>query len=115
MRYISFSHTTPQMRARAKTITRRLRWEGLRPGVKLMACEKAMGLPKGSKIVTIGPIEVTGVRTEPLEAVLAEGRSGMDKEGFPEMNPGGYIAFFCKANRCTPSTPVRRIEFRPLY
>ena len=115
MRHISFSHTTEQMRAKTKTVTRRLRWATLKAGETLMAAEKIMGLPKGAKIATIGPIEIISVRTEPLETVLQEGPAGMAREGFPGMSPAEYVAFFCKANRCPPSAIIRRIEFRPLY
>ena len=42
-RLMSFSMTTPQVRARTKTVTRRLGWRFLKPGVVLWAVEKAQG------------------------------------------------------------------------
>jgi hypothetical protein len=49
-RYISFMLTQPQIRARTKTVTRRMGWKDLKPGTLLMAAEKCQGLGKGGKI-----------------------------------------------------------------
>ena len=73
MRRMSFSSTVPQMRARTKTVTRRdpTTWTKLKPGDQLLAVEKAMGLPKGARLVPIGVIEIVDVVLIPLEARLA--------------------------------------------
>ena len=44
---ISFSLTTPQFRDGTKDVTRRLGWTFLKPGDRLCAVVKAMGLKKG--------------------------------------------------------------------
>ena len=60
MRLMSFSETTDQIRARTKTVTRRDGWDNLRPGERLWAVEKAMGLRKGQKV--LGMTIVEGVK-----------------------------------------------------
>ena len=108
MKRMSFSMTTAQFRAGTKTVTRRLGWLSARPGDRVMGVEKAMGLKKGEKQVKLGEIVLTDVRRERLDAITAEDCA---REGFPEMTPGDFIAFACKAFRCKPDTVVTRIEF----
>lgn len=108
---MSFSATTPQMRARAKTVTRRLGWIKLKPGDIVWAVEKAMGLGKGGKVVRIGLIRIVDVRMEPLLAITPE---DVAAEGFPDMSRGEFIALFCRINACLPTTMVRRIQFEYL-
>lgn len=47
MRLMSFSLTTAQYRAGTKDVTRRLGWEYLKAGDRIMGCEKVMGRRKG--------------------------------------------------------------------
>jgi hypothetical protein len=119
MRNISFMLTTPQFRARQKTVTRRVGWGHLRPGVLLCGVEKGMGLKAGEKIVRLGVIRVVDVTFEPLERMTADeeyGRSECEKEGFgdhPTLHqPAEFVAFFCASHRgCQPQTQVTRIAF----
>jgi len=50
MKNMSFMLTKPQMRARTKTVTRRLGWWLLKPGEIIMAVEKSRGRKKGNKL-----------------------------------------------------------------
>lgn len=61
MRNMSFSLTTPQMRDRTKTLTRRLGWYSLKPGDRVQAVVKGMGLKKGEKVERLCVIEVVSV------------------------------------------------------
>lgn len=107
MRNISFYHTKKKISDRSKTVTRRLGWKFLKPGQKLMACEKCRGLKKG-EINRLGPILVTSVRQEPLNDITQE---DVIKEGFPDMTPGEFVDFFCGAMKCKEDDVVTRIEF----
>lgn len=110
-RMMSFALTTPQFRARTKTVTRRLRWKDLPPGTILMGVEQAMGLGKGGKVVRLGLIEVVNTRWEPLNTITPE---DVVLEGFPDWTPGQFITMLCKANTCAPDTLIHRIQFRYL-
>lgn len=110
--------TQAQIRARTKTVTRRLGWESLKPGTVLMGAEKCQGLGKGGKIKPLGLIRVTHVRREPLRRMVedtAYGYAETEAEGFPGRSPQGFIGFFCKSHKgCTPDSEVTRIEFEYL-
>lgn len=108
-RHISFSLTERQFLDGSKDVTRRVGWKGLRPGTRLIAVRKAMGLKKGEKVHVLGPIEIVSARREPLDAITAD---DCRREGFPEMSPFEFVTFFCKANGCFQTEPVTRIEFR---
>jgi hypothetical protein len=62
MRLISFSLTTRQVRDGSKTVTRRLGWADLKPGERLQACVKCMGIPKGGHVEKIRVIECVSNR-----------------------------------------------------
>jgi hypothetical protein len=50
------------------------------------------------------------VRREPLDAITA---ADVAAEGFPQMTPAEFVAFFCRTHRsCGPGTEVTRIEWR---
>ena len=49
MRAMSFMLTTEQMRNRSKSVTRRLGWNTLKPGDRIIAAVKCQGLGKGGK------------------------------------------------------------------
>ena len=81
MRNISAALTTAQMRARTKTVTRRMGWQYLIDAVakaqaqglplpRLQVCEKCMGLRKGQLMVKICVIEVISATLEPLHMLL---------------------------------------------
>ncbi len=120
MRNISFSLTTAQVRAGTKDVTRRLGWEFLRPGDKLMACVKCMGRRKGEPLERIRVIEIVDVRREPLRRLtdaVDYGFAELAREGFaddPVLKwPSAWVPWFCSSHkRCTPETEVTRIEFR---
>ena len=111
MRNISFSLTTAQVKDRTKTVTRRLGWNGLKPGDRLQAVEKAMGLKRGEKVVKLCIIEVVSVRQEPLNMISDE---DVLLEGFPGKTKEWFVLFFCLHNGGGPLCPVSRIEFKYL-
>lgn len=108
MRNMSFSLTTPQFRAKTKTVTRRLGWAFLKPNDIVGAVEKGMGLKKGEKVKRLGIISITSIRREPLNAITQE---DCELEGFPELTPKQFVEMFCRHNRCTPEQIVNRICF----
>ena len=116
MRNMSFSMTTDQIRAGTKTVTRRFGWWGLKPGDRVMACEKCMGLKKGEKVTKIRPIEIVSTRRERIDAILnygwAEGDAEMVREGFPGISPFSLVEFLCESAGKQADDPVNRIEFR---
>ena len=66
MKSMSFMLTRQAVIDRTKTVTRRLGWDNLKPGDRLYAVTKAMGLKKGEKQERLGVIEVVSVRREEL-------------------------------------------------
>lgn len=106
---MSFALTERQYLDGSKDVTRRLRWEHLVAGERLTAVRKGMGLKRGEKQVVLGDFEVVSVRWEPVDAIT---QAECDREGFPEMTPAAFVAFFCAANKCDSTTVVKRIEFR---
>lgn len=115
MRLMSFSHTTEQMRARQKTVTRRLGWLTLKPGMTLLAVEKAMGLGKGNHPKPIGELRVVSVRRERLDDLVDPARPGygeqeMVLEGFPGLDPQDFMLRYF-VEHIDPSELVTRIEF----
>lgn len=119
MRNISFMLTTDQIKARTKTVTRRIGWAKLVPGQLLRGVEKGMGLKAGEKVKELAVIRVVSVRQEPLKAMSDDfeyGFSECEKEGFGDHAtlrwPSQFVKFFCNSHRgCTPQTMVTRIEF----
>jgi hypothetical protein len=114
MRMMSFSLTTDAVVRREKIVTRRSvsTWTHLKPGDRLRAVDKVMGLRKGQKPRELAIIEVVSVRVEPLDAIT-------DADAVDECFGGGgmfpaaaFVSAYCKHANCTPDTPVRRIEFR---
>lgn len=112
MRNISFALTAAQFRARSKDVTRRLGWLDVRAGDRLMGCEKCMGRKPGEPLIRLGAIEVVAVRRVRLDTITA---ADVAREGFPEMTPAEFVAFFCASHKgCTPRSVVTRIRFRYL-
>ena len=121
MRNMSFSLTTPQVRARAKTVTRRLGWKFARAGDVYCAIEKGQGLKKGEKIVRICTIRVVSARSERLDRMTTDldyGFAETAREGFPNGHPrhfpSEFVGMFCAHNGCDPFVIVTRIEFEYL-
>ena len=107
-RNMSFSLTTEAVREQRKDVTRRLGWWFLRPGDIVNACEKCMGLKKGERVRRIWQIRI--LDTHP-EALLRITKAEVVREGFSEMTPEDFIAFFCRTHKCHSDEVVNRIEF----
>lgn len=117
MRNMSFSMTTPQMERREKTVTRRFAWWNAKPGDRVMAVKKAMGLKKGEKIERLYPIEIVSVRREPLSAMSDDpeyGREELRLEGYPfdMTEPSEFVARM--APKGDKDAIVNRIEFKEI-
>jgi len=107
---MSFSHTTEQIVNRTKTVTRRLGWRKLRPGQRVWAVKKAMGLRPGEKIERLALLEIVSTRWEtPLDVTVED----VAREGFPGMSREDFIELFFRINRPTRwYTSIQRIEFK---
>lgn len=123
MRNMSFALTTDQIRAGTKTVTRRLGWRNLKPGVCISPVKKGMGLKPGEKIERLRPpLRVLGVRFEPLRRLTDDWEYGLVecmREGFGDhaeyRTPVSFVRMFCETHKgCTPDTIVTRIEFEYL-
>lgn len=111
MRNMAFSMTTPQYVDYSKDITRRQGWLFLKKGDHVMAVEQGMGLKKGQKVKKLGAFEVLSNTRVPIDEI---NQSDVDREGFPDMSPEEFIAFYCDFNRVNPGDMCSRIEFRRL-
>jgi hypothetical protein len=120
MRNISFSHTSPEVIAGTKTVTRRLGWLNLKPGTLLQPVLKVRGLKPGEKIRPLrAPVRVLAVRQERLDRMTSEPDYGMEecrREGFGDHAtlrfPEAFIMMFCATHPpCRPDSVVTRIEF----
>lgn len=108
-RLMSVSLTSDQVRARTKTVTRRVGWLMLEVGDELTLCQKVMGRRAGEPLDRIVNVEVTSVSRERLDAIT---RDDVIAEGFPGMTPAEFVAFFCRTHHgCSPETEVTRIEW----
>ena len=108
---MAFSKTLPQMRGRTKTVTRRFGWWNaatdtprVTTGDVVIAIEKGMGLPKGSKHVPLYDIEIEDVWRERLDAITPD---ELEREGFPGMEPREFFQLI----RGKPEDVVTRIGF----
>ena len=108
MRNMSFSLTTPQFKARTKTVTRRLGWKYLKPGELVQGVVKCMGLKPGEKIEPLGVIRIKSVRREPLDLI---DQVEVGREGFPRMTPVQFCVMFCTHMKVNSDRVVTRIEF----
>lgn len=110
-RLMSVALTEDEVRARTKTVTRRLGWVFLKAGDRLTLCRKVMGRKPGEPLVRIAEVEVVDVRRERLDAVTDDDAT---REGFPHYTADDFVQFFCARMNCTPETWVTRIEWRYL-
>jgi hypothetical protein len=107
---MSFALTTEQVRARTKTVTRRLGWMFLKRGTLLQPVVKCQGLKKGECVEKIGgPIRVVDVTRERLIDGLSQ--KDVAREGFPTWSPSEFADMFCEHNGCAPDAVVTRIQF----
>ena len=107
-RAMSFGLTEQAFVRGAKDVTRRLGWVDAREGDVYVAVRKCMGLAKGERQHRLGLVRVVSVRRERLDTITAD---DVRREGFPDWAPADFVEFFCKANKCTPTTLVTRIVF----
>lgn len=104
--------------AGTKTVTRRMGWEFLKPGDRVLGVEKGMGLKKGEKVRGLGVIEIVSVRREMLDDLWLErkypygAQEELQHEGFPGMERYDFVEMFAKHHDCTTADFVTRIEFR---
>lgn len=115
MRRISFMLTQDQIKARTKTVTRRLGWDFARAGVLLLPVEKCMGLKAGQAMVALcGPILIISTRCEPLRRMIDEPDYGAEEarlEGFPDWTGQQFVDFYCKQPGVYIGRSVNRLEF----
>ena len=111
---ISFSLTAGQVKAREKTVTRRLGWWNLQPGTILNGIEREEGGKKARKICTI---RIVSVRMEPLDSMVEDqlyGQRECQLEGFPDMSPEEYVRMRIKHHGAIPNKICNRIYFEYL-
>ena len=116
MRMMSFALTERQLMDGSKTVTRRTGWANLRPGERLLAVRKAMGLKAGEKAVALCEVEVVSVRRERLDAITP---AEVIAEGFPEWtnDPASFMRMFCKHMRVPAGEVVgtlKDVRMRPM-
>jgi len=111
MKHMAFALTTPQVRARTKTVTRRAGhgWLALRRGQLVQAVAKGQGLKKGEQVERLTVLRILDVRLEPLAAITSD---DVRAEGFGDMAPHDFVAFFCRTHTgVQPTSEVVRIAF----
>lgn len=112
---MSFSATVEQMRARTKTVTRRHpdTWRNLKPGDRVLAIEKGMGLAKGEKQT---PIEIIEIVSNRVERIMDLTDLEVIKEGFPDLTVEEFLTevWHPLHGPVHPACAVRRIEFKPI-
>lgn len=109
MRNMSFMLTTEQFINGSKDVTRRIGWTFLKPGDRVRAVRKAMGLKKGEKIEVLGIIEIVSTRPEELGDITAD---DVRREGFGGMSRESFVGMFCDHMGCDSLEIVNRIEFK---
>lgn len=110
-RLMSVSHTEPQVRRRAKTVTRRAGWCFLKAGDRVTLVRKAQGLRKGERAERIIDVEILDARREHLLDVTAD---DVTREGFPDWTRDQFLDFFTATMGGTVEQEVTRIEWRYL-
>jgi hypothetical protein len=106
---MSFSLTEEQLMNGTKSVTRRTGWMNLKPGDRLRAVRKAMGLKKGERVHQLCEIEIVQVYRELLCHI-----SELDviREGFKGWTREQFIDMFMRTHKIKdPATIVTRIEF----
>jgi hypothetical protein len=114
---MSFSMTTPAIRARRKTVTRRTGWQFLRPGDLVQAVEKGMGLKKGETVKRLAVLRIVRVSRERLDrlrhAAPADVAAELAAEGVASSCETwqDFLSRYFWPQGCQPDTEVTRIEF----
>ena len=118
---MSVAYTEDAVRARTKTVTRRLGWRFLKPGDRLTLCRKVMGRKPGEPLERIADVEIVDVRREPLIDMTPD---DVDREGVPTEHFGylvdgrppavTWVGWFADTMRISPFDDVTRIEWRYL-
>lgn len=109
-RYMSFQHTTDQIRNGTKTVTRRNGWWNLKPGTVINACVKSQGLRKGEKVQVIRQIEIVSTQEIRLGNIT---QADVAAEGFPFWTPETFVNFFiAKHKHVDEDSILNRIEFK---
>lgn len=102
---MSFAHTTAQVIAGTKTVTRRKGWRDAKKGSVLLAVDR-IRVPNA---VILRAIEVVSVRRERLDSITA---ADVLLEGWPEgTTTEQFIAAFLKGMGGKARQIVNRIEF----
>lgn len=114
MRLMAVSLTEQQVEAGTKDVTRRMGWDVAEPGMPLALCRKVMGRKRRDgtvePLVRLRTVVVTEAYKEPLGAITQD---EVIREGFPDMTPDEFVAFFCATHRkAAPDRPVTRIAWR---
>lgn len=118
MRRMSFAITTDQILNRTKTVTRRVGWNHLKIGERLLAVDKL----RTRSAQKLAVIEVVSIRKERVLDIRTDDcrREGMgrgecwckrkscDQAG----GPWCFINMFCDAMGVAPDATVNRIEFK---
>lgn len=107
-RNMSFALTTHQILRCTKTVTRRCGWTALKPGDLFWACEKCQGLKKGERIRRLALLRCVSNRKERLNQITGD---DIEREGFPTLTHGEFVAMFCREMGGAPTQRVQRIEF----
>jgi hypothetical protein len=112
MRNMSFALTAEQVRARRKTVTRRNGWLFAKVGDVVQPVIKSQGLPKGGHVEKIG----TPIRFIAVDRVVLGDITPQDvyREGFPNLTPREFVAFYKHANGGRRDQVVTRIAFEYL-
>lgn len=117
-RLMSVAYTEDAVRARRKTVTRRLGWRHARAGDELELCRKVMGRKPGEPLERIVRVRVVEVRREPLSRMIDDptyGWTEATREGFPTLAGDEFVhRLFVDAQKMAVSTDVARIEWRYL-
>lgn len=110
MRNMAFQFTSAQIRSREKTVTRRAGWLFLRPGDRVQAVNRSMGLRKGEKAEKLAVLKIKSVNREPVSSIL-DYPDDAAREGFPGLTAREFAERFCSLTNCTLTSTVTRIEF----
>lgn len=128
-RLMSVAYTEDAVRARTKTVSRRMGWVFLKPGERVTLCRKVMGRKPGEPLERLAEVEIVSVQRvrlcdmDPgdiaLEAV--DPAKWWDRPLMPQMEISNrvapvelWVSWFAETMRCRITDPVTRIEWRYL-